>query len=133
MKLPRRPSGSALITAVFIMGTLVTLALAMVTMSQVSQDTGTKSLLSARVYYGAKAGLDWGIQRAIAASNCAASTSFTLTQGALAGVAVTVTCSSTTHGAGNLVYYISSAATTGTLGQLDYAERHMEATVNNLP
>lgn len=133
MKRRRDRSGSALITAVFIMGTLVTLALAMVTMSQVSQDTGTKSLLSAKVYYGAKAGLDWGIQRAIAASSCPASSGFPLTEGALVGVTVTVTCSSTTHGAGNVVYYITSAATTGTPGGLDYAERHMEATVNNLP
>ncbi len=133
MKSMRRASGSALITAVFIMGMLVTLALAMVTMSQVSQDTGTKSLLSARVYYGAKAGLDWGIQQAIAASSCAASSSFTLGQGALNGVNIVVTCSSTTHGAGNVVYDITSAATVGTLGQLNYAERHMEATVNNIP
>ena len=42
-------------------------------------------------------------------------------------------CVVTTHGAGNLVYYIQIKATTGTLGSPSYAERWMEATVSSIP
>lgn len=126
-------AGMALISAIFLIVMLVALALAMVTMSQVEQDTGTKSLLGARVYYGARAGLEWGIQQAIATGSCTGSTSFTLTEGALNGVAVTVTCSTgSTFGTGN-AYYLTSQATTGTLGNLDYAERRIATTASNIP
>jgi MSHA biogenesis protein MshP len=127
-------SGFALINAIFILVVMAALAAAMVTLSNVEHDTGNKSLLSAKVYYGAKAGLDWGIQRAHAAGSCVASTGpFALTQGALAGVNVTVTCEESLHGGTNTVYYVMSRATIGTLGNPDYAERRMEATISNIP
>jgi MSHA biogenesis protein MshP len=127
--------GMALISAIFLVVVLLALALTMVTLSTVEQDTGTKSFLSAKVYYGAKAGLDWGIQRALAPAVpvCNASTTFTLTQAALNGVSVTVTCAASSHGAGNSVYYLTSIATIGTLGNINYAERHLEATVSDIP
>ena len=132
----------ALISAIFLVVVLVALALAAVSLSEVEQDTGIKSLISSKVYYGAKAGLEWGIQQAIApaAPVCNASTNFNLTQGGLTNINVTVTCTSTTHGAGNFVYYITSCATTGTscaapgvLGNVNYAERRLQATVSNIP
>jgi MSHA biogenesis protein MshP len=130
-----RCAGAALISAIFLIIVLVALGAAMVSLSTVQQDTATKAVLAARAYYGAKAGLEWGIQRAIAANTCAASTAFTLTQGSLDGVSVTVTCARSQHGAGTTVftYYLASTATTGTLGALSYAERRMEATVSNIP
>jgi MSHA biogenesis protein MshP len=139
----------ALITAIFLIVVLVAIALAAVTLSSVEQDTGTKSLVSTKVYYGAKAGLDWGVQRAVAARSCVASTGpFNLTQGALSGISVTVTCSATAHGTTSctgaactggaspcpcVAYFITSTATNGTLGNPNYAERHVEATVSNVP
>ncbi|MBI2313146.1 MAG: hypothetical protein HYU77_11660 [Betaproteobacteria bacterium] len=63
---------------------------------------------------------------------CAAGTNFTIAERALNGVAVTVTCSSTAHGA-PAVYYLTSKATIGGLGSPAYAERRMEATVSNIP
>jgi MSHA biogenesis protein MshP len=133
-----RSAGMALVSAIFLILVLSALALAMVALSNAEQDTGTKSLLSAKVYYGAKAGLDWGIQRAVApaAPICNPTTPFTFTAlqaPALNGVSVTVTCVRTTHGAGNFVYYIQSTATIGALGNVNYAERHLEATVSNIP
>ncbi len=126
-----RAAGMAIVTAIFLVVVLAGLAAAVATLSNVEHDTSNKSLLSAKVYYGAKAGLDWGIQQAVAASACAGSTSFSMTQAALNGVSVTVTCSLGTHGAGSVVYYLAATATTGTIGGLDYAERRMEATVSN--
>jgi MSHA biogenesis protein MshP len=129
-----RCRGGALLTAIFLIVVLLGLGLGMMNLSGVQHDTSSKSLLSARVYFGAKAGLDWGIQQAIAASSCAASSSLSLTQGALNGVSVTVTCSQQPQGsATESVFYITSRATTGTLGSVSYAERRMEATLSNIP
>lgn len=127
----RRASGAALITALFLVAVLAAIGIAMSRLSNVENDTRTKAVLASRVYYGAKAGLEWGIQQAIAGGACAAGTP-ALGAG-LTGVSVSVACSSSTHGAGNIVYYIASTATTGTLGSASYAERRMEATVSNIP
>jgi hypothetical protein len=132
MRTPLYTAGMALVNALFLLVVMGVLAAVMVTLSSVEHDTGNKSLLSAKVYYGAKAGLDWGIQQAVAATSCVGGT-FALTQAALAGVNVTVTCDPSTHGAGNFVYYLTSIATIGTLGNPDYAERRIEATVSNIP
>ena len=72
-----RSAGAALISAIFLIIVLVALGAAMVSLSTVQQDTATKSLLASRVYYGAKAGLEWAIQRAIATGSCAGSATFT--------------------------------------------------------
>ena len=134
-----RPGGMALISAIFLVAVLLTMALAMVAVSNVQHDTGNKSLLSTKVYYGAKAGLDWGVQRVIAQSTCTPLAAMNLTQGGLNGVSVAVACTSTQHGAAAcagapcVVYYLTSVATIGVLGNPDYAERHLEATVSNIP
>ena len=143
MKMPHaRSAGMALVSAIFLIVVLAGMGIALMNLSDVEQDTTSKTNLSAKVYYGAKAGLDWGIQQAIAAGSCVGSTSFTLTQGALNGVAVTVKCTPAAQGATNCGltgiltcnnYYLVSQATLGTLGTLAYAERRLEATVSNLP
>jgi MSHA biogenesis protein MshP len=130
-----RPRGAALVKALFLLVMIGLLAAFMVTMSLSQRATSTKSLISTRAYYGAKAGLDWGIQQAVAAGSCAASTTLNLAGTGLAGVSVTVTCAASEHaaGSGNFVYYLTSVATTGTLGGPGYAERRMQATVSNIP
>jgi MSHA biogenesis protein MshP len=126
-----RSCGGALITAIFLIVVLLGLGLAMSNLSNVEHDTTAKANLSAKVYYAAKAGLEWGIQQAISSGTCAAGSP--ALAGALSGVTVSVSCTPSTHGAGNLVYYITSTATTGTLGAVGYAERRMEATVTDIP
>lgn len=118
-------------TAVFLIVVLAALGVAVSRLSNVTQDSVTKANLSAKVYYGAKAGLEWGIQQAVGAGSCVGGSP--AVGGALSGLTVTVTCASSTHGAGNVVYYITSKATSGSLGGLGYAERRMEATVSNIP
>ena len=127
----RRSSGAALITALFLVAVLAAIGIAMSRLSNVENDTRTKAVLASRVYYGAKAGLDWGIQQAIAGGSCVGGTP--ALGGGLTGISVTVGCTPSTHGAGDLVYYITSTATTGTVGSVSYAERRMEATVSNIP
>ena len=119
-------------TAILLLVILAALAGFMMTLSTTHQSAPRQSLLGARVYYAAKAGLDWGIQQAIAAGSCVASTPVALAGTGLSGVTATVTCTSTAHTGGN-VYRITSTAVTGTFGSLDYAQRRMEATVSNIP
>jgi MSHA biogenesis protein MshP len=133
MKRRSNSTGGALITAIFLIVVLTALGVAVSKLSNITQDTATKANLSAKVYYGAKAGVEWGIQQAIAAGwDCTAAGTPAMS-GALSDVAVTVACTRSTHGLGNLVYYITSRATTGTVGGINYAERRMEATVSNIP
>jgi MSHA biogenesis protein MshP len=133
----RPQHGMALITAIFLMVMLVALGAAMVTLSQVQHDTGTKSLLAAKVYYGARAGLEWGIQRAIQTNTCGSASwgpGISPMQGALIDVRVTVTCSVNTYTGSNNVYFLTSVAKVGTApGDINYAERQLIATVSNIP
>jgi len=138
-------AGSALITAIFLIVVLAAIGAAMVSLSTVQEDTVTKSVLAARVYYGAKAGIDWAVQRTISdpgapPTRCTGPSpefpaTIALTGTGLAGVTAIVTCAQSQHGAGTTAYtyYLTSIATTGTLGTPDYAERRMEATVSNIP
>ena len=142
MRTPARSAGAALVSAIVLIIVLAALGAAMMNLSNVEHDTATKSMLSTRVYYGAKTGLEWAIQQAIsepvatAPARCigfSGGTTFAPSAPGLSGVSVTVSCDQSTHGAGNFTYYITSVATTGTAGSLSYAERHMEATVSNIP
>lgn len=127
----RADAGFALVTAIFLLVVLAALGAFMVTLSGVHQTMPTQSLDATRVYYGAKAGLDWGIQQAVAAGSCAGS-SFALTGNGLNGVNVVVSCASTAHTGGN-VYVITSMAERGTFGSINYARRRVQATVTTVP
>ena len=137
MRAPSKSAGMALVTAIFLIVVLVALGASMSSLSNVAHDTSSKSLLAAKVYWGARAGLEWGIQRAIAASaTCSGSwgPGSNPMQGALSDVSVTVTCTTSTYTGSNNVYYITSVATVGTAaGGLNYAERHLTAAVSNIP
>lgn len=142
MKTRFRYTGAALVAALFLIIVLAALGATIASLSNVEHSTAVQSQLSTSVYYGAKSGLEWGIQRVISdpapPARCAAfsgGASFSPAGAGFPGVTVTVTCvQSSTYGAGNFVYYLSSAATVGSgTGALSYAERHMEATVSNIP
>ena len=128
-----RASGFAIVTAIFLLVVLAALGAFMVTLSGVHQETVPQSLNAARTYYGAKAGLDWGIQQAVAAGSCAASTNIASFAGnGLSGVSAVVTCASSAH-TGGTVYRVTSTAQYGTFGAIDYSRRQLQATVTNLP
>ena len=131
----RQPSsGAALITALFLVAVLAAIGIAMSRLSNVEDDTRTKAVLASRVYYGAKAGLEWAIQQAVLSSTATCPAGAPTLGAGLTGVTVTLSsCSVTTHGAGNFGYYVAIQATTGTPGSASFAERRMEATVSNIP
>jgi MSHA biogenesis protein MshP len=129
---PLKSRGMVAIAAMFLIIALVGLGLAMSSLSGVQADTVSKSMQAAKAYWGARAGVEWGIQRVMATGGCPASTPFGLTESALIGVTVTVACVSSTFGS-NKVYYFTSTATIGTLGQLNYAERRVHASISDIP
>ena len=90
----RTDSGFAIITAIFLLVVLAALAAFMITLSGTHQATPYQSINATRVYFGAKAGVEWGIQQAIATGSCAASTPLALTGNGLDGVSAVVTCAS---------------------------------------
>jgi MSHA biogenesis protein MshP len=120
----------ALVGAIFVVVVLGMLGIYMVTLSGVQLATTSQAAVAARVYYGAKAGLEWGIHQAIGPTVpvCNASTPLAPISG-LDGIRVTVTCTPTAAS----VYYLISTAEFGTYGTADYAKREVEATVTNLP
>jgi MSHA biogenesis protein MshP len=89
-----------------------------------------------RAYQAARAGLEWGIYRAIipaAPGTCSPTATLPTLAGDLAPFTVTVTCVSTAvaEGANTVTLYdISSTATLGTaVGSANYVERRLNATV----
>lgn len=123
----KRESGFALVGAIFLVVILAALGVFAVTLSGVQHATNSQAVIASRTYYGAKAGLEWGIQQAIAASSCAASTTFSPSGAGLSGISVTVTC--TSHASG--VFYLTSTGTYGTFGGPEYSQRVIEATVGS--
>jgi len=124
--------GFALVPALFLVVVLGLLAVVGVRVGLGQQQTVTMSLVQARALSAARAGIEWGAFQTRAASpGCAPATSLTLTEAALAGFTVTVTCASTsfTNGATPAhAYVLTATATTGLYGQPGYARRVVSAT-----
>lgn len=133
---PARQSGFGLISAIFVLVVLTALGAYMLTQSGVQRSTVDRAILAARVYTGARGGLEWGIHQAVSpalgSGSCAATTAFPLSGGSLAGINVTVECSTSNYSQGGkayYIYYLKSKASYSQPGTLDYIERKIEATV----
>jgi hypothetical protein len=78
----------------------------------------------------ARAGIEWGAYSALNGS-CAASSTLNLTEAALNGFAVTVSCTATAFANGAATshsYVINSSAISGIYGKPDYVRRVMSST-----
>jgi len=143
---PRHQAGFALVSAIFLIVVLAALGAFMVTIGGVQHATTSQAVLAARAYFGAKAGIEWGIHQAIAPTPSMCTSIYpTMTTTLLApitgldGIRVTVSCACTFTSAANCnsalnsVYYLASVAEYGTYGSADYAQRRLEATVTGIP
>jgi MSHA biogenesis protein MshP len=129
----RRGAGFALVPALFLLVVLGALGLVAVRVGMGQQQAVTMGLIQARALSAANSGIEWGAYRALAGS-CASSTTLTLTEGALSGFSVVVTCTATsfTNGTGSSnSYVIQAVATSGTYGQPGYVRRVVGATFTN--
>ena len=126
-------SGFALMPALFLIVVLAVLAVVAVRVGTGQQQTVTMSLLQARALSAAQTGIEWGAYKALGAS-CAASTTLSLTEAALKGFSVVVTCTAVTFSTGaatNTSYVLNSAATSGLYGQPGYVRRVVSGTYTN--
>jgi MSHA biogenesis protein MshP len=136
-RVPRPESGFVLPTAIFLLVVLAALASYMVTLSRTSHISSALDVQGARAYQAARAGIEWAAWQVVDPQNlqpspapCPASTTLTGLTGALAAFSVSVSCSRTlyTDGADAVaVYQITSTASAGASGELDYVERQIQA------
>ena len=126
----KQSGGFILITVLFLVAVLATMAVVMSSTTSVQNLTTMYSLQQARAYAAAKSGLEYGVQRAVSATTC---TNSGIT---LPGINFTVTVSCTSvagineSGVLSTVYTINSTATTGTLGNVGYVTRTVRSVVN---
>ena len=121
--------GFAAIAAIFLMVVLAALGTFMVTMSNTQQLTSVRDIQGSRAYWAARAGLEWGINRANTTNACpAASTNL----GAIEGFTVTVDCSLSVYSEGGQIrnlFRVTALAKAGTPGSVGYVDRSVTATL----
>ena len=132
-----RQRGMSLVVAIFLITVIASLSAFAVTVGTSTRDSSDLQLQADRALAAARAGSEWGAYRALVNNSCVASTVVNLTQAALRGFRVTVTCAVTTHTEAPLpayrVYDISSFAQWSNFGAADYASRRVTTRVSNAP
>ncbi len=128
----RTESGFVLPTAIFLLVILAALAAYMVSLSRTSHISSALDVQGTRAYLAARAGIEWGAWELLRNSSCVpAATPLTGLGGTLAGFSVNVSCVQSgpyTDGADTVtVYQITSTATSGAPGEVDYVERQIQA------
>jgi MSHA biogenesis protein MshP len=136
-----RQSGFALIPALFLIVVLGLLAVVAIRVGIGQQQTVTMSLQQARALSAAQTGIEWGAYKALGGGcnasgtcSCVASTTLTLTEAALNGFTVIVTCAAVTFSTvptPTISYVLHSAATSGLYGQPGYVRRVVSGTYTN--
>lgn len=138
-----RQTGFSLVAAIFLIVVLAALGAFAVQVAMAQYQSATLDLLEARAQAAAEAGLEYGANLTLQATPriCATASrnTFTLTQAALAGFVVTVTCTPTTHQIYSpsmstwTVYTLASTATSGAYGDADYVTRRVSRNVTLAP
>jgi len=138
-RLPRTESGFVLPTAIFLLVILAALGGYLVSLSRTSHLSSALDIQGSRAYQAARAGIEWAAWQVVdpqtqpptSTTPCPAATTLTLT-GTLAAFEVDVTCIRTpaTDGADAVaIYQITSTATSGTPGEVDYVDREIQASI----
>jgi len=134
--------GFSLIAAIFLIVVLATLGAFAVQVAMTQYEAANVALLEVRAQAAAEAGIGYGATLARTASICANSKTLNLTQGALAGFAVRVTCAATPHriysgapptAVSYQAYALAATASFGTYGKPDYVARTVTRNVTNAP
>lgn len=125
--------GFSIVLAIFILVVLGLLGGYMVRMSGVQLATFNQTLLSARAYQAAHAGIEWSIARISNGGSCAdvnAQTAMTFV--GLNGFSVSLSCSSQTYSEADqnpTVYRIKALSQFGNFSSSDYVARELEASI----
>lgn len=116
--------------ALFLMIIVTLVILAMARLSSSQHGTLSLSIQQARAYQAARAGLEWGIARALNAGTCGAGTP-SLAGGNLSEFTVAVTCTARSYTDGAVtIYQLTATAQNGAPeSRPDYAYRQLSAVV----
>ncbi len=124
-----RQKGMSIVIALFVVVVVASLAAFAVTVGGAQRQTDTTNMQGSRALAAARSGLEWGIYRARSSGWCNTPNVqqvVPLTEGALRGFTVTVTCRGYQHTEGGPPYYsfdISATSRNGTYGAVDFASR----------
>jgi MSHA biogenesis protein MshP len=133
-------TGFTLITAIFLLVVVALLMSYIVSLRAVQQSTLVYGVQGARAMQAARAGLEWGIYQAInepTSPTCLASSDEFSGSGAISNFAINVTCTASPgHFEGShetTIFRLTSTATTGEYGTLDYVFRRLQTTISASP
>jgi MSHA biogenesis protein MshP len=124
----RSQKGIAIVSAVFLIVMLSTVALALVSISSSMHQSASLQIREARALNAARAGIEYAAYQEVATGldSAACNSSTTLNLG---GYLVTVFCAGTAHtvkGQEKDVYQLSAVATAGNWGTVGYVRRRVE-------
>jgi len=125
--------GLSLVSALFLLVVLASLAAVAVRISSVQQQTVVLAMQSSRAYAAARAGVEWVAYQALVSGTCVTAT-LPLTEAGLNGFAVDTACTSSAHTEGSgtsTVYRIEAFARSGVYGTPDYVSRRIHATITD--
>jgi MSHA biogenesis protein MshP len=128
--------GVSLIAALFLIVVLALLALFAVRIGGSAERDVSTGLMQARALAAARSGIEYGSYRALVANTCNAvppavsfNTNVALTEGALNGFTVNVTCRRVDHSSRYRTYDLAAVAWRGTYGSADYVARSVSKSV----
>jgi MSHA biogenesis protein MshP len=120
MKSATSQRGMSMVVAIFLITIVASLAAFAVTVGTATRESENLQLLADRAKSAARAGTEWGAFRALVNGSCTANPPFNLTEAALRGFRVTVTCTQV-GSAPHPVYEIDAFAQRSNFGAADYA------------
>jgi len=137
----RRRLGFSLVSAVFLLVVVTVAGGFMVRISGVQRSTTSFALLGGRAYHAARSGVEWAVYEALnTPGSCpvavVTTSTFTLSEGGLDGLRVTVDCTSAVHeeaGRTQTRFEITATGEYGSFGDRDYASRRLEARITDAP
>ena len=128
-------AGFALVPTLFLIVVVAALTAVALKVGIGQEQTVSMALQQARALAAARAGIDWGAYTALyGTGTCAGTTTLNLTEGALAGFTVVVTCTAIPYTDGSNTYQsysLSAAATLGSYGTTGFVQRVVRATFTN--
>lgn len=133
-----RETGFALVSGIFILVVLGLLGAAMLTLSSVQHTTSVQDIQGTRAYFAARGGIEWGIYQVLrvppppaAAPDCPAANLVLGDPGNPFTVVVQCTATNAVE-AGNPIktYQITSTASQGAPGGLNFVQRQLRASVS---
>jgi MSHA biogenesis protein MshP len=132
----RAQQGMSMVIALFVIVVVASLAAFAVNIGTMQREQTTLQLAGDRALEAARSGSEWAAYRALVNNACAASTVLNLTQGALNGYRVTVSCNATSHIEGTINYRIfdvTSFAQYGRFGGAGYVSSTVSSRFTNAP